>query len=81
MEEKTKILRAADARAMSEMSNFLKNNVYKNIKYCANENRTKMMWDLEDCSAAAVKDLIDDLQSNGYTVDIVDDRNMLVVTW
>ena len=76
---------AKDAKQLTETSEKLLNNVFKNIKEVANYGRYVTYFDVLDVSEVVVDKLTSVLQEAGYVVDsMTDDDGKLVgltITW
>ena len=76
---------AKDAKQLTETSEKLLNNVFKNVKEAANYGRYITYFDVFDVSEVVVDKLTSTLQEAGYTVEpMTEDDGKLVgltITW
>ena len=84
MGKKFDAISAAQARDLAITSLYTINHIYKEIKRASQENRISTFWSFNFCSEEIIRDVINELKEQGYTVQKPhegEDYNGIRISW
>ena len=82
--EKVKLTaKQAFGLAQTSGKEWLKNQIFKNIRQAAEHGETSIVWDFEHCMLFVVVEIQEELRNLGYDVDCVDEdtKTVLRISW